>query len=84
VPTITFKVNSEEAARIRHLARKERSTVSEFLRRRALVDPVARRRARARYRVETSRVTGLPVMHGPADARPVTAEQVRALLADFP
>jgi len=83
MPTLTFKVSPEEAARIRRLARRENRTVSEFLRRRSL-QAQAVAPARAGYRVETSPVTGLPVMRAPAGMRRVTCEDVRALLADFP
>ena len=81
--TLSFKVTPEEAARIRRLALRERRTVSEFLRRRAMSDAAAAGHGGS-YRIETSRVTGLPVMHAPPGTPPVTAEQIRALLADFP
>jgi len=79
---LTFKVTSEEAARIRRLARREHVTVSEFLRRRAM--PRVPAGDAGGYRIETSRVTGLPVMRAPRGTPPVTPEQVKALLADFP
>jgi hypothetical protein len=83
VPTLSFKVTPREAARIRSLARRERRTVSEFLRRRA-TEPARASGPTAGYRIERSRVTGLPVMTAPAETPPVTDEQVRALLVDFP
>src|SRR5687768_4707370 len=82
MPTITFKVTDQEAARIRRLARREGRTVSEFLRHRAVQSPVTA--DSAGYHVETSPVTGLPVMHAPDGAPVVTSEQIRALLSDFP
>jgi hypothetical protein len=82
MPTITFKVTAQEAARIRRLARREGRTVSEFLRHRAIQSPAATESIG--YRVETSPVTGLPVLHAPKGTPPVTSEQVRALLTDFP
>lgn len=83
VPTITFKVTPQEAARIRRMARREGLTVSEFLRRRAVEAlPVAGEGGE--YRIEPSKVTGLPVMHAPGGSTPVSSEQVHALLADFP
>jgi hypothetical protein len=36
------------------------------------------------YRLEVSPSTGLPVMHAPSGTPPVTPEQIKALLADFP
>ena len=84
MPTLTFKVTAEEAARIRRLARREKRTLSEFLRRRAVDAARARSDDGGGYRIERSPVTGLPVMYAPTDTAPVTPEEVRALLADFP
>jgi hypothetical protein len=83
MPTITFKVTPQEAARIRRLARREGLTVSDFLRRRA-VQAAATAFDAGDYRVETSPVTGLPVMHAPEEMPVVSSEQVRVFLADFP
>lgn len=83
MPTLTFKVTREEAARIRRLAGREKRTVSEFLRRRALQGETAPARVGG-YRIERSPVTGLPVMHAPAGTPRVTPEEIKALLADFP
>jgi len=82
MPTLTFKVTDREAARIRELARRERVTVSEFLRRRAVSAGVPE--AAGGYRVEEDPITGLPVMHAPRESERVSSEQIRALLADFP
>ena len=82
MPTITFKVTPREAARIRQLARRERLTVSEFLRRRA-VAPGADGPA-GEYRIVDDPVTGLPVMEAPTGMAPVSSEQIRALMTDFP
>jgi hypothetical protein len=81
MPTITFKVTAREAARIRELARRERVTVSEFLRRRAVA---AEPGEAGGYRIVKDRITGLPVMEGPPGNGVVTPAQIRALLADFP
>ena len=83
MPTITFKVTAQEAARIRRMARREGLTVSDFLRRRAVQTAPTAGEA-GDYHVETSTVTGLPVMHAPKEVPAVSSEQVRALLADFP
>jgi hypothetical protein len=82
MPTLTFKVSDREAARIRELARREALTVSEYLRRRAVasasVAPVSD------YRIVKDPLTGLPMMEAPRGSAPVSSEQIRALLADFP
>lgn len=83
MPTITFKVTAQEAARIRRLARREGLTVSDFLRRRAVQADQATRDTGG-YHIEPSSVTGLPVMHAPKEVPAVSSEQVRALLTDFP
>ena len=84
MPTITFKVTPQEAARIRRLARRERTTVSQFLRRRATQSGSAPTVDVKGYRIEISPVTGLPVMAAPPGTPPVTSEEIKALLADFP
>jgi hypothetical protein len=81
MPTLTFKVTPDEAARIRELARRESLTVSEFLRRRAVS---AGAESPGEYRIGRDPLTGLPVMEAPPGVGPVTSEQVKALLADFP
>lgn len=81
--TLSFKVTPEEAARIRRSARRIQISVSEFLRRRAMGGATPQAKAGS-YRIETSRVTGLPVMRAPRGTPAVTSAQVRALLADFP
>ncbi len=83
MPTLSFKVTPAEAARIRRLARREHRTISEFLRRRAVGSSPAPADGGG-YRIEISAVTGLPVMHAPAGTTPVTTEDIRTLLTDFP
>lgn len=85
MPTLSFKVTPQEAARIRRLARREGRTVSEMLRRRA-VQPFAAAAVPEPdgYIIKKSSVTGLPVMFAPARTPRVTPEQIRALLVDFP
>ena len=83
MPTMSFKVTAEEAARIRQLARREKRTVSEFIRRRA-VQREAVSTGDTDYRIAISRVTGLPVMQAPPGAPRVTSEDVAALLTEFP
>lgn len=83
MPTLTFKVTKQDAARIRRLARNERRTVSEYLRQRALPES-SPATAAGSYHIETSPVTGLPVMQAPNGTPVVSSEQVRELLVDFP
>ena len=82
MPTITFKVTSRDAARIRALARREGLTVSEFLRRRAVATAVAG--PEGAYRIARDPLTGLPVMEAPPGMGLVSSEQIRALMTDFP
>jgi hypothetical protein len=57
-------------------------TVSEFLRGRAVSPPESL--AADEYRIVEDPVTGLPVMEAPAGTVPVSSDQIRALMADFP
>lgn len=78
--TLTFKVSYEEARLIRSKARKERLTVSEYLRRRATLSlaPAAKP---ARVRCAH---TGAMIFASPENEPPLTTEAVRELLSDFP
>jgi hypothetical protein len=79
VPIITFKVSVAEARTIRARARSEKAaSVSAYLRKVALgaedaAAPVERRR---------HPVSGLP--YNAATGRVVSAEEIKAALADFP
>jgi hypothetical protein len=78
--TITFKVTEDEARRIRSRAKKERISVSEYLRRRASVPlPAAStpRHVRCAH-------TGAMIFAAAEDQPPLTTESVRALLSEFP
>jgi hypothetical protein len=80
VKTISFKVTDEEARAIRQEAKRRRLTVSEFLRRRAAgtESPCA---AVGKVRCE---FTGAEIFAPLEGSRPLTSEQVREMLADFP
>ena len=82
MPTISFKVSAREAARIRELARREGLTISEFLRRRAVSTPP--KEGAGEYRIVEDPLTGLPLMEAPPGTEPVSSDQIRALMADFP
>jgi hypothetical protein len=80
MPTLTFKVTEEEARYIRAMARREKITVSEYLRRQA--QPTARSaapmdRVRCAY-------TGAMIFASGPDLPPLTTESVRHMLAEFP
>lgn len=78
--TITFKVNEEEARRLRLAARREQTTVSEYLRKQIRLraveeDPI--RRVKCRY-------TGAMIFKPTTDASKLTTEDVKGYLKDFP
>jgi hypothetical protein len=78
--TLTFKVTDQEARLIRSRARKERVTVSEYLRRRASLSLVPASKP-ARVRCPH---TGAMIFASPDNQPPLTTEAVRELLSDFP
>lgn len=78
--TLTFKVTDEEARQIRAKARKERVTVSEYLRRRASMSLVPAGKP-AKVRCPH---TGAMIFAASEYEPPLTTEAVRELLADFP
>ncbi len=78
--TITFKITDEEARLLRSRARKERVTVSEYLRRRASLSLAPPRRP-AKVRCPH---TGATIFASPDHQPPLTMDTVRDLLADFP
>jgi len=79
--TISFKVRPEEARAIRAGARRDRVTVSEFLRRRA----VSPGRPAPRIKLLRCPLTGAKIFGGTGDSSaPLTVEATRELLADFP
>jgi hypothetical protein len=77
---LTFKVTEQEARLIRSRARKERVTVSEYLRRRASMS-LAPARKPAKVRCPH---TGATIFASLDDMSPLTTEAVRELLSDFP
>lgn len=78
--TLTFKVTNEEARVIRSRARRERVTVSEYLRRRARLSLAPARKA-AKVRCPH---TGAMIFASPGNQPPLTTDAVRELLSDFP
>jgi len=78
--TLTFKVTDAEARLIRSRARKERVTVSEYLRRRASLS-LAPVRKPEKVRCPH---TGAMIFAAPDDQPRLTTDAVRELLSDFP
>lgn len=80
MPTLTFKVSDLEARQIRALARQQKLSVSEFLRRQA--QPHRGKAQEIRYVV--CQHTGATIF-GPTPEFPaLNTESVRGMLADFP
>jgi hypothetical protein len=78
--TLTFKVTEDEAFLIRSLAAKANLSVSEFLRRRAAdLGAVQKKPGRVRCRR-----TGAIIFALLPQQPPLTTEDVRKMLADFP
>jgi hypothetical protein len=80
MPTLTFKVSSDEARRLRNLAKKQNVTLSELLRKKTLSEDSSHlgvRRVRCRE-------TGAQIFASAPGSKPLTTASVRELLADFP
>lgn len=78
--TLTFKVSDDEARLIRSLARREKLTLSEYLRRRASGANGGTgipRRVKCKF-------TGALIFAPLAGYPPLDSESVREMLADFP
>lgn len=78
--TLSFKVTVEEAREIRRNARRERVTVSEYLRRRAALPDVGADRPR----LVRCPKTGAMVFESSERLPPLTVESTREMLTDFP
>ena len=76
---LTFKVSEDEARRIRQLARMERVSVSEYLRRRALD-----KAGLPGYELVKCEFTGAEILKATGTVPPLTTEDVREMLSDFP
>ena len=79
--TLTFKVTDEEAREIRAAAQRERRSLSAHLRARVLDRKASRP---PRVRLGRHPVSGLPYNAGGKKLPPVSLEQIKAALADFP
>lgn len=79
MPTLTFKVSPAEARKIRAQARKQKATVSAYLRKLALPEDALPERT---IIMKIHPVSGLP--YNAAPGRPVTQAEIDAALVDFP
>jgi hypothetical protein len=78
--TLSFKVTEEEARAIRLGARRERVSVSEYIRRRAAMPaPTV-----AKPKITRCQHTGVLIFDSTGDLPPLTVASTRELLADFP
>lgn len=80
MPTLTFKVTEEEARRIRALARRQKLSVSEFLRRQA--QPI--REGEARISKVVCAHTGATIFGSAPELPALNTESVRSMMIDFP
>lgn len=78
--TISFKVTSEEARAIRSRARQEQMTVSEFLRRQAVIPS----QPASKIKLRQCPLTGATIFDAADHLPPLTVESTREMLADFP
>ena len=78
--TLSFKVSMDEAREIRARARRERLTVSEFLRQQAAA-PMRRVAPLSRT---CCPLTGATIFDRAEDLPRLTVESTRDMLADFP
>ena len=80
MPTLAFKVTTEEARQIRLAARRLRLSVSEFLRRKAMDVPKAPSKIPRMTCPRTHAVIFAPC----PDLPPLDSDAVRDMLGDFP
>ncbi len=78
--TITFKVSDAEASLIRALAKQERASLSEYLRRRA----TGMGKESGLPAQERCKFTGAMIFSPPPGRQELTTAAVRAMLTDFP
>jgi hypothetical protein len=78
--TITFKVSDAEASLIRAKAKEERTSLSEYLRRRA----TGMGKESALPELERCEFTGAMIFSPQPGRKGLTTAAVRAMLTDFP
>lgn len=78
--TLSFKVTADEAKNIRSGARRERVTVSEYLRRQAAAQIAHAKKPEVRI----CPLTGAPIFASTPGLAPLTVASTREFLADFP
>jgi hypothetical protein len=80
MPILSFKVDPQSASQIRAKARAAKSSVSAYLRKAALGDGAT---TPAKIVRKNHPVSGLPC-NASSSTKPVSEEEIRAALADFP
>jgi hypothetical protein len=79
--TMSFRVSDDEARLIRSLAKREKLSLSEYLRRRAStvaeIKPAKIKRIRCKH-------TGAMIFAASPESLPLSTESVGELLVDFP
>jgi hypothetical protein len=78
MPVLSFKVSPSEARTIRAVAKAKKKTVSAYLRDQAL----PRKRRSTRLALRKHRISGLT--YDATAGPPVSEEEIRAALVDFP
>jgi len=80
MPTVTFKVNADEARRLRAMAKRRKLSLSDLIRQKTLSGD----RASGGVRRVRCRETGARIFASAAGSTPLTTASVREMLADFP
>lgn len=78
---ISFKVTDAEAREIRRRAKREHTTVSAYIRKKAMEDSDA---TSAEMVYETSPLTGAKIFGRNPGLPPLTTDYVKQAMADFP
>jgi hypothetical protein len=80
MPTLTFKVSEGEARRIRAAARRQKRSLSAHLR----AELLGKKSPRAKYRSGKHPISGLPYNAAGKHLPPVSLDDIKESLADFP
>ena len=80
MPTVTFKVNADEARRLRSMAKKQNLSVSDLIRQKTL----SSNGGLGKVRRVRCRKTGARIFASTPGLPPLTTASVREMLADFP
>ncbi len=81
MPTISFKISTDGARRLRAAARGAKLTTSEFVRQKVSPPP---KKKKSKPILKRCPYTGAMIFAARPDLPPLTTESVREMLADFP